>query len=554
MITQLLLCSALFASPAVGAIPGRVHQDSEAPKYESWIASAQASLDQEQWENALACSAAAVGEAPERYEAYLIASLALHSSARHEQAMEALEEALRLAPQERQAFLAKVQRELAAATGELAFEQHLKKGRAALQNNLAALAAKELTAAWSLKPEAIEIAIEAVTAWIVIEQYGPARALLTTLLVDHEERALQLGANELLELVEPLTLHQYSQLLSDAERNLKQGQLEQASSLLSSAAQLLPEAPDAHLAFARLAVLQHTPEQAVLCLRRAIQRGVSDPRRVLGDPALRPLLDQPSFQTLISEAFGEGALRRYAPSAAPGQGVAPSLTNSIGMQLIHIQPGSFLMGSPTGEKGRDNIAEVQTEVSLRRGFYLGRTEVTQAQWMAVMESNPSVSAGEDLPVQRITWLQAAEFCQRLSEREGATYRLPTEAEWEFSCRAGAQSPYSPGLDGRKLADQALYANSKPKPQAPQPVAQLTPNAWGLHDMQGNVYEWVLDYYGPLAGTPQVDPPGPQTGTLRVLRGGSFASLPSACRSAHRARFPSSQRSPGVGFRVLRELN
>jgi formylglycine-generating enzyme required for sulfatase activity len=228
------------------------------------------------------------------------------------------------------------------------------------------------------------------------------------------------------------------------------------------------------------------------------------------------------------------------------------------MLMKRLRPDRFTMGSPASEENRDVLSEVQTDVTLSTPFYLATTEVTQAQWMALMDSNPSVQQGDELPVQRVTWIEAAEFCRRLSEAEGVLYRLPTEAEWEFACRAGQSAAYSSGPGVRGLDSVAWYQRSfarspQPRPQ-PQAVGQLERNAWGFADMHGNVYEWVLDYYAPFSGDPLTDPIGPELGTLRVVRGGAFTSQASACRSAHRGRYASTFRAPDIGFRVLRELD
>jgi formylglycine-generating enzyme required for sulfatase activity len=183
-------------------------------------------------------------------------------------------------------------------------------------------------------------------------------------------------------------------------------------------------------------------------------------------------------------------------------------TNSVGMKFVRINPGTFKMGS--ADEGPIH------DVTLSKGFYLQTTEVTQAQWQAVMGTNPSEFKGPDWPVDMVPWFDAQEFLRKLNAREKDTrYRLPTEAEWEYACRAGGQEP-----DGApNLGEVAWWAGNSGREV--HPVGQKKPNAWGLYDMRGNVWEWVQDRYGDYSAGRQVDPHGPASGTYRVLRGGSW---------------------------------
>ncbi|MHC4697441.1 MAG: bifunctional serine/threonine-protein kinase/formylglycine-generating enzyme family protein [Planctomycetota bacterium] len=233
------------------------------------------------------------------------------------------------------------------------------------------------------------------------------------------------------------------------------------------------------------------------------------------------------------------------------------MTNSIGMELVFIPPGEFLMGSPSNEHGRDED-ERQRRVKLGKGFYMGATEVTQAQWRAVMGDDPSKWKGDDLPVEQVSWEDVQEFCRRLSTKEGREYRLPTEAEWEYACRAGTTTPFSFGET--ISTDQANYdgeftygsGNKGVFRNETLPVGSFPPNAWGLHDMHGNVWEWCPDGYEDY-------PPSPVRRTAeeapiegRVLRGGSWRSRPKYCRCANRVRDLEGSRLNNIGFRVVVE--
>jgi len=227
-------------------------------------------------------------------------------------------------------------------------------------------------------------------------------------------------------------------------------------------------------------------------------------------------------------------------------------TNSIGMKFVHISAGEFGMGSRPDEAGA-NATEVQHQVRLTKNFAMGQTEVTQSQWKLMMGDNPSTCIGDQLPVNDVTWDQAIDFCNRLSEKEGRTYRLPTEAEWEYACRAGTTTAFSFGDDSALLDQFGWYnANAHGKPQ---PVAQKRPNAWGLYDMHGNVREWCADWWAwryPISD--QTDSIGPATGTERVRRGGHCGFYAEAARSGARDSGPPETHYVDLGFRVVLEDN
>ncbi len=224
------------------------------------------------------------------------------------------------------------------------------------------------------------------------------------------------------------------------------------------------------------------------------------------------------------------------PKAPPRE-----FTNTASMKFVRIDPGSFKMGAV-------GIYGPVHDVTLTKGFYLQTTEVTQAQWQAVMGTNPSEFKGPDRPVEQVSWSDVQAFLRRLNAREKDTrYRLPTEAETEYACRAGGQDPdEAPNLD-----DVAWWGpNSQ---SATHSVGLKKPNAWGLYDMRGNVWEWVQDWYArPYSAEPQVDPPGPPSGENRVVRGGSwFQTDPTALRCACRRSYAPDYASNDAGFRCAR---
>ena len=227
------------------------------------------------------------------------------------------------------------------------------------------------------------------------------------------------------------------------------------------------------------------------------------------------------------------------------------LGKGISLELALIPAGKFMMGSPNSEAKR-NKDETQHSVKISRDFFLARTEVTQAQWFAVMKYNHSETEGTHLPVQKISWEEAIDFCNRLSDmpderKNGHKYRLPTESEWEYACRAGSIHIYSYGDVIQDLDDHAVFDQLITK--KPGVVAQKKPNAFGLYDMHGNVWEWCSDWYGAYPNGFVTDPNGPKAGSLRVIRGGACMSDAIYCRSAVRLNWYPLKNSPDIGFRV-----
>jgi formylglycine-generating enzyme required for sulfatase activity len=247
-----------------------------------------------------------------------------------------------------------------------------------------------------------------------------------------------------------------------------------------------------------------------------------------------------------------------------------TITNSIGIKLVLIPKGTFMMGSPGSEIGPEN-KQTQHEVTISKDYYLGVTEVTQGQYEKVMGTNPSFFQGDKVaernpdtdrvikevdssnhPVEQVSWGDAIDFCKKLSDlpgekAAGRVYRLPTEAQWEYACRAGSKSAYSFGESSKSLGDYAWFAG-KSNGQT-HPVGEKKATAWGLYDMQGNVFEWCSDWYDEYPKGAVSDPTGPKEGSLRVFRGGCWDGVAELCKSADRAWGLPSSRIYGIGFRV-----
>jgi formylglycine-generating enzyme required for sulfatase activity len=271
----------------------------------------------------------------------------------------------------------------------------------------------------------------------------------------------------------------------------------------------------------------------------------------------------------LSVALGTACAR--GSEAAPGSDAQPvavkakTIQNSIGMKLASIPAGTFLMGSPEPQPeklkffGKDVkwwklIEGPQHKVTITKPFHIGTTEVTQGQWKAVMGNNSKLDpAGDNLPMMRLSWDDCQAFLGKLSRMEGRKYRLPTEAEWEYACRAGSTTQFSFGDDEAKLDEYAWHAKDNPKEFKVRPVGQKKPNAWGLYDVHGNAWEWCQDRYGKkYEAKDQVDPTGPaKDWGDRIMRGGAlFYRKPTLCTSTCRNAYIGDYRMGSVGFRVV----
>ncbi|MGF1582724.1 MAG: formylglycine-generating enzyme family protein [Gemmataceae bacterium] len=245
--------------------------------------------------------------------------------------------------------------------------------------------------------------------------------------------------------------------------------------------------------------------------------------------------------------------------------VVPKVTNELGMEFAWVPPGTFLMGSPESEEERDDN-ETQHRVTLTKGLYVGTTAVTQRHWQSVMGNNPSHFTGEDtLPVECVSWDDCQAFVQALNTsekshrnvpgRKGGKFALLTEAQWEYACRAGTTTEYYSGNGVEALREVGWYGydygNSN---KTTHSVHQLKPNAWGLYDMHGNVWEWCQDRFDDYPNKDIKDPQGVQSGSGRVLRGGSWDITPALCRSACRCWDAPDLRSSDIGCRVAFRLD
>ncbi len=241
-----------------------------------------------------------------------------------------------------------------------------------------------------------------------------------------------------------------------------------------------------------------------------------------------------------------GALTVMAQEIKPGKVDVIDFGEGVKLEMVLVPAGKFVMGSPKKEKDRSDD-ETQHEVTLTKPFYIGKYEVTQEQWEAVMGKNPSRRKGAKLPVTDVSWNDCQDFIKKLNAKTNGGYRLPTEAEWEYSCRAGTSTAYSYG-------DKLTRSDANIDGDSTKAVGSYKPNAFGLYDMHGNVFEWCNDCYANYPAGAVIDPKGPATGKSRVLRGGSYYWTASIARSSNRNLIftptPSNQNDL-LGFRLAR---
>jgi formylglycine-generating enzyme required for sulfatase activity/serine/threonine protein kinase len=299
----------------------------------------------------------------------------------------------------------------------------------------------------------------------------------------------------------------------------------------------------------------HGEEELAEAHRQAFDRSRGTQRADGSEICRRYGIAEDRANTILSEVWEQWQRDHPTPKERRAGAIETVvLGGGVEMKFAWCPPGTFLMGSPAGEVERSDD-ELQHRVTLTKGFWLGIHQVTQAQWQAVMGDNPSHFKGVDLPVDNVSWEDCQKFVEKAVKKIGKMFRVPTEAEWEYACRAGTTTPFAFGqtisTDQANYDGNYTYADGRKGVYRKKttPVGTFPANPWGLHDMHGNVWEWCADWYGPYHKEDLTDPKGIKSGDARVLRGGSWNFYPRRCRSACRTR-----RAPGYrdffGCRVV----
>ena len=324
---------------------------------------------------------------------------------------------------------------------------------------------------------------------------------------------------------------------------LQQGTDERLTALQS---RLEPAIADQQAAGRRLAQIEDQVFTAITRQQAATQRLTELAGQV--ESVTRDLREARSELDAAREEIA--ALATASPAAAADDTEPPrTWTNSLDMAFALIPAGSFEMGSDSGDADEQPVHTV----TISKPFYIGQFEVTQAQWHAVMESDPSQFAGDpSRPVESISWNDARAFIAKLNAMEpGKTYRLPTEAEWEYAARAGSAAAYAFGDDPAQLDAYAWYTDNADN--TTHPVGEKRPNAWGVYAMHGGVWEWVQERYGAYPSEAATESVGPPPGNRRVIRGGSWLASAEDCRAASRSHAHPAFRGAHVGFRLVRTV-
>ncbi len=389
-------------------------------------------------------------------------------------------------------------------------------------------------------------------------------------------RTFSLSEDELIEA--------YNALFDEGFEAYAEGRLTRAIEAFEGCTAIFPDEAVPYINLASLHCDRGDGERGLALLREALERGERDLAWIEGNQAFDLIRDSVGFQELMAEFFGADAPLRgltlvepwWNPTAAQKEAAAQldlpvAAVNTSGMRFALVPAGSFRAGSPEDEPGRRDD-ELQRDVELTRAFYIAAEEVGQRDWEALMDDNPSRFSGSGHPVETVGWEEAARFCNALSAQDGLApayaldgeevrflgldsegWRLPTEAEWEYACRAGTTTPWAFGRSLRGTMarfDDPVDGGSFRAGTTPR--GRFAPNTWGLYDMHGNVFEWCQDWYDPSPRDGR-DPVGPASGERRVLRGGCWSSFAEDCRAAARS-FPDLGGAFGYrGVRVVRSV-
>ena len=458
-------------------------------------------------------------------------------------AAEAADRALALAPPEAKADVTKLvetikARQLAVRAAQEAAQ--------ALTDGMLGKAARLYEEAWNANQENLELGLKVAELYVhkLAQPLDAGRVLRQVRRIATGDLAVRADAM-IKELAFPLRLAAKAALAK--ARAAKE--LTEQQRFIQQAYEADPDFVEIYQFWVKIAAQGDDESEMKRVITELARRNQSSPEYLAKLPDLARWLAMPSFREFLVDIIGAAHVERLAATDAVDPKNAedqPREIEDLAMRLMPIAPGRFTMGSNAGDEDEKPVHAVV----ISRNFWLGQTEVTQAQWAAVMASNPSYFKGENLPVEQVGLEECLEFCRKLTERERSAgrlspeyaYRLPVEAEWEYACRAGTTSEFAGNLN-------AMVWQKDNSGGTTHPVGQKQPNAWGLYDMHGNVWEWCGDLKRTYTSAVVIDPVGEEAGPYHAYRGGSWFYGAALCRSALRTNGAAGVRGYILGFRV-----
>ncbi|MFY7864662.1 SUMF1/EgtB/PvdO family nonheme iron enzyme [Roseateles sp.] len=546
-------CSLLLATHSAPALAQAANQQA------LLLDQVKAQLQEGKTQEALQTAQQLQAKAPADYRSHYYLALAHMGLQRYPEAQAAAERALQLAPANARAAVQGLQAEISKRSqgGNL-----IAQAEQAYNEGLTAKAARLFDQAWQASPQQPELGMRAALLYLdPLNQVLDAGRVLWQVAQAHPGHPLGKTAQDRLT---PLQ----GQLDAQARQWIEQAQTQDpstAQATLARAQGIAPRMPELLQARARLAARGSDSAALQAAIKDLVRAKQAQPRALGMLPGMQRWLQDPAFAQFMADLLGDtlaADVTRWADPAEIEREREREL-NYAG-DFVRLPGGSFIMGSPASEPSRSREEGPQRQVAIS-AFWMGRTEVTQGQWRAVMGNNPSgfSSCGDTCPVERVSWDDIQQFLQKLNQLTGQNYRLPTEAEWEYAARAGCTTPFNLGGQCRNKVEPSeanfdgnfTYNGSSEGVYRKKtlPVGSFAANGFGLHDMHGNVWEWVKDCYADsYAGAPSDGSAvNPGACSRRVLRGGSWGSGPQGSRAADRGRVTPGDRFDRGGFRLAR---
>jgi formylglycine-generating enzyme required for sulfatase activity len=548
-------CSLLLATHSAPALAQAANQQA------LLLDQVKAQLQEGKTQEALQTAQQLQGKAPADYRSHYYLALAHMGLQRYPEAQAAAERALQLAPANARAAVQGLQAEIAKRSqgGNL-----IAQAEQAYNEGLTAKAARLFDQAWQASPQQPELGMRAALLYLdPLNQVLDAGRVLWQVAQAHPGHPLGKTAQDRLASLQ-------GQLDAQARQWIEQAQTQDpstAQATLARAQGIAPRMPELLQARARLAARGSDSAALQAAIKDLVRAKQAQPRALGMLPGMQRWLQDPAFAQFMADLLGDtlaADVTRWADPAEIERERERELKRYAG-DFVRLPGGSFIMGSPASEPIRSSDEGPQRQVAIS-AFWMGRTEVTQGQWRAVMGNNPShfSSCGDTCPVESVSWDDIQQFLQKLNQLTGQNYRLPTEAEWEYAARAGCTTPFNLGGQCRNKVEPSeanfdgnyTYNGSSTGVYRKKtlPVGSFAANGFGLHDMHGNVWEWVQDCHADsYAGAPSDGSAvNPGACSSRVRRGGSwYIGLPRNLRAANRNSDSPDLRINSFGFRLAR---